>query len=60
MSCSICQTHLNRYIYIYIPHMELALTTKINEKMLEEEVMHKIFNDEELKDSSCFITSLRS
>lgn len=31
------------YIYIYIPHMELALTTKINEKMLEEEVMHKIY-----------------
>lgn len=42
MSCSIRQTHYT-YIYIYIPHMELALTTKINEKILEEEVMHKIY-----------------
>lgn len=55
--------YLSNTLYIYIPHIELALTTKINEKILEEEVMHKIYiyiYDEELKDSSCFITSLRS
>lgn len=39
--------------------MELALTTKINEKILEEEVMHKIYTMKSWKTVLVLLTSLR-
>lgn len=49
----------NTHTHTLFHSMELALTTKINEKILEEEVMHKIYTMKSWKTVLVLLTSLR-